>query len=275
MSLEISVIIPVAGKDPLRDRNFFECLTSLNSQTFREFEIIVVEQSLDGNYYKEWVSNKSIKWVCIKDPNNRGFNLSWCRNVGAKLAQGKKLVLMDADMVFEPRYLEKVMEVKAPFAGGASTYHWISSEEITGKFLSSRNFQFVYDASKADDIARIFRFTPFTRGCGYGAVLIFDKDWYFSEFGGYIEDFFKYGWEDKAAVEIIRELLKYEDDSKFEKVDYNIIHLSHFSKDMRNMKTNQDLFNKIASSNKEELIRRIKNIGVGFLDSPSLLNITI
>lgn len=275
MTPEISIIIPVAGCDDLRNRNFLECLKSLDSQVNKNFEIIVVEQSLNGNYYKEWVKNKGIQWVGIIDPKNRGFNLSWCRNVGAKLAVGKKIVLMDADMVFEHEYIDRVLEVKSPFAGGASTYHWINSEDITKTFISSRDFKYVYDSSLLEDLGRIFRFTPFTRGCGYGAVLVFDRSWYLEVFGGYIEDFFKYGWEDKAAVEIIRTLLGYKEDSQFEKVNYDIIHLSHFSKDVRNMKTNEELYREICKMDHIELSKNIRSIGVGSLDSPHLLNIKI
>jgi glycosyltransferase involved in cell wall biosynthesis len=39
---------------------------------------------------------------------NRGFNLSWCRNVGAKHARGEKIILMDSDMCFESEYLDQV-----------------------------------------------------------------------------------------------------------------------------------------------------------------------
>lgn len=273
MTPGVSVIIPVAGVDELRNRNFLECLKSLEAQLNRNFEIIVVEQSLDSKYYKEWVKDRGIKWVGIKDSKNRGFNLSWCRNVGAKIAIGQKIVLMDADMVFEQEYIDRVLLVKSPFAGGAKTYHWINSEDITGRFIPTRDFKYVYESSLVEDLVRIFRFTPFTRGCGYGAVLVFDRLWYLNDFGGYIEDFFKYGWEDKAAVEIIRDLLGYREDSEFEKVDYDIIHLSHFSKDMRNMKNNESLFMKISTMDKKQLAKDIKNAGVGFLESPNPLNI--
>ena len=51
--MRISVIMPTGGNDPQRNRNFNECLQCIKNQTFTDYEVIVVEQTLDGNFYKK------------------------------------------------------------------------------------------------------------------------------------------------------------------------------------------------------------------------------
>ena len=52
--MKLSIIIPTGGSDHLRNRNFNECLSAIKSQRFTDYEVIVVEQSLDGNFYKRF-----------------------------------------------------------------------------------------------------------------------------------------------------------------------------------------------------------------------------
>ena len=133
--MKISIVIPTGGNDPGRNRNFEECLRCIREQTFRDYEIIVVEQSLDGRFYKN--ENPSYKHIKIKDPQNRGFNLSWCRNVGARLASGEILILMDSDFVFEKDYFKTISEFKGNFAAGAETYYWCNMEGPTSHWRIS------------------------------------------------------------------------------------------------------------------------------------------
>ena len=116
--MRLSIILPTGGNDHLRNRNFNECLSAIKNQTFTDYEVIVVEQALDGNFYKR--SNPIIpyKHIAIKDPQNRGFNLSWCRNVGAREANGELIVLMDSDFVFENNYFTVISQFAGEFAAG-------------------------------------------------------------------------------------------------------------------------------------------------------------
>ena len=268
MPPKISVIIPVAGNDPLRTRNFKHCIQCINNQTFKDYETIIVEQTIDTHFYKEFIMATGMKWVGLTDPYNRGFNLSWCRNVGAKIAAGEKIILMDADMVFEENYFQAVADDTSMFAGGSNSYHWIFQEQPTQLFDAHRNFAEIYNYGNGGPKDPVFRFEPFTKGCGYGAVLVFDRKWYWDEFGGYPEDFFKYGWEDKAAIEIIKDILNIEKDQDLSKINYPIIHLSHFAKDGRNMSINENLYYKTKNMDKKSIIKRSKELGLGNIDRP-------
>lgn len=270
-SPKISVIIPYGGNDSLRDRNLRHCLNSLAFQTYTDYEIILVEQSIDGNFYKKWVIDQGIRWIGIKDPSNRGFNLSWCRNVGARQARGEKIVLMDSDMCFESGYLQKVSESTQFFCGGAKIYHWIREEKVTRIFESGRNFSEIYSYGTGNHRDPVFRFKPFVSGNGFGAVLVFNRNWFLNSFCGYPEDFFQYGWEDKAAVEIIKKLLEIHSNEDLPVIDYEIIHLSHGNKNFSNMKTNEHLYERIKNMSKQQWIDRVSSIEFGSLESPRIL----
>lgn len=268
MNPKISVVLPCAGNNPLRERNFSHCIKSIADQSFSDYEVIVIEQSLDGNFYKKWVENLGFKWIGIKDPIDRGFNLSWCRNVGSREAKGEKLVLMDTDMSFDSEYFNSIAEDDSKFAAGAEMYHWIWAENVTEIFDVNRDFDFVYNYGQGGARDSVFRFTPFTKGCGYGAILIYNREWYWNELGGYIEDFFKYGWEDKAAVELVKYILKVDDDT-LPKIKHQVIHLSHQSKDFSNITINENLYRLIESGDKNDIINRIKSADLGNITSPS------
>ena len=271
MNKKISIIIPTAGNDSLRERNFRHCVKSIEQQEYDNYEVIIVEQTLDGSFYKESFKKDSFKWIGITDPLNRGFNLSWCRNVGAKIAEGEIIILMDSDMVFESKYLTEVNKLETVFSGGSSLYHWIFQEPVTRYFDSTRDFNYVYSFGNGGPKDMVFRFEPFTKGCGYGAVIIFNRNWYWNIFGGYPEDFFKYGWEDKAAVEIIKGLLNIEDESTFNRINYPLIHLSHFAKDGRNLEKNQELYNRIKGMDKKQLAKSLMELNLGDLTGPKIL----
>ena len=267
----ISVIIPCGGNDPVRERNFKYCLQSIADQTYSNYEVIVIEQSLDGSFYKEWCQEIGVIWKGIKDPLDRGFNLSWCRNVGAREAKGDQIILLDSDMCFDIDYFKEISGNKSEFAGGSTMYHWIREEKVTRIYENNKNFAGVYSFGSGRHIDPVFRFKPFEDGNGYGAVLVFNRKWYWESFGGYPEDFFKYGWEDKAAVEIIKYALGIPYDSSIPLIDYNVIHLSHGNKDYNNMKSNESLYNWIKNCDKKTWIDKVKRSKLGNTDSPIVL----
>lgn len=265
--MKISVVIPTGGNDRERNRNFFECLRCIENQSFRDYEIIVVEQSLDGGFYKK--SDPRYNHIRIKDPQNRGFNLSWCRNVGARIATGETLVLMDSDFVFESDYFKTISEFNGMFAAGAETYYWCNTESPTSHWMKNRDFNY-FRENGGEPRSPIFKFRSMTRGCGFGAILVYNRDWFCNVFGGYNENFFRYGWEDKAATETIKFLLNRTDES-MDRIPYEAAHLSHFGKDGRNLNVNEKLYYHFTSMNQSEVSKRIKNAGVGKIESPTLI----
>ncbi len=95
--IKVSVIITVYnGVDYLR-----ECLNSILDQSFKEIELICVDDaSCDGTtdllrHYKE--TDKRVK--VIRNSENRGAGAS--RNIGFSAAKGKYIIFLDADDYYE------------------------------------------------------------------------------------------------------------------------------------------------------------------------------
>ena len=84
------------------------CLDSLSQQTFRNFEIIVVDngssdQGLDALQQNHLELNLRIERLA----SNQGFAVA--NNIGARLARGKWLALLNADAFPRPDWLEKLL----------------------------------------------------------------------------------------------------------------------------------------------------------------------
>ncbi len=96
--MKVSVIIPIYNEEGVIDA----CLASLSKQTFKDLEIIVVD---DGSS-DETLSK--IKGVKLLKQEHKGPGAA--RNLGVSQASGEILVFVDADMTFEPDFVEKLIE---------------------------------------------------------------------------------------------------------------------------------------------------------------------
>ena len=89
---EISIIIPTWNSANM----IHQCLGCLVQQTIQDFEIIIIDNaSLDGS-----VKNLKEKWSNLifqieKLDENKGYAIA--NNIGARLARGKWLALLNAD----------------------------------------------------------------------------------------------------------------------------------------------------------------------------------
>ena len=112
----ISVVIPLYNK------RFFvsSCLESIGEQTFKDFEIIVVDDgSTDGSAEVAQV------YLRCKDRliRQRNAGVSAARNKGIAESRGKYVTFLDADDKWEPGYLEAVVDLadRYPEAGILAT----------------------------------------------------------------------------------------------------------------------------------------------------------
>ncbi|MBW2971180.1 glycosyltransferase [Candidatus Woesearchaeota archaeon] len=97
MKPKISVIIPAYNEEKYIERP----LNSLNSQTFKDFEIIVVADSCTDNT-AEVAQNFGAKVIEVNTRDN-GKN----RNIGARAAKADILLFVDADVRFSNCYHEE------------------------------------------------------------------------------------------------------------------------------------------------------------------------
>jgi len=113
----ISVIIPTYNEEKV----IAECLSSLSSQSEKDFEIIIVD---DGSTDKtsEIVENFSVKFL-----KQQHQGPAMARNLGAKEAKGKILVFVDADMTFDKDFLKMLTK---PIVNGESKGTFSKEEHV-------------------------------------------------------------------------------------------------------------------------------------------------
>lgn len=122
----ISVIISVYNEREVLEK----CIESLGTQTYADFEIIVVDDgSTDGTLQILENLNKAIRGFKFLKQSHSGPGAA--RNLGAKEAKGEVLVFVDADMTFDKNFLKKLIEpiVNKEVKGTFSKEEYVSNWE--------------------------------------------------------------------------------------------------------------------------------------------------
>jgi len=100
----LSVIIPVYNVE----KYLTECLTSVVNQTFKDIEIIIINDGSSDN--SQGIINKFIskdkRIVCIKQVNQ---GISSARNAGLKIARGDYITFLDSDDCINENMYEKMI----------------------------------------------------------------------------------------------------------------------------------------------------------------------
>lgn len=102
-----------------------KCLNSLRDQTFNDFEIIFINNGLqDGSMeiVQDYRNVFDIK--IIEQPQNIGFAAA--NNIGANLAQGEWIILLNADAYPEPNWLEQLIKAAEDYP----KYNFFSSRQV-------------------------------------------------------------------------------------------------------------------------------------------------
>lgn len=101
---EVSIIITTWNSESVIPR----CLDSLVQQTFRDFEVIVVDNgSMDGSLVGLESRWPGLTLRVERLEENRGFAAA--NNIGARLARGQWLALLNSDAFPAPDWLEKLL----------------------------------------------------------------------------------------------------------------------------------------------------------------------
>lgn len=210
----ISVIIPVMGGN--RQKNLADCLYFLRKQTYKDFEVILVEQigcSLGQFYPKKPIYKKAHvdKYITIEDRQHRRFNQPWMSNVGANLSKGNLLLFYDVDLIIAPTYLATVAAFNKPFF-----FAWNKIFHLT-KEVSEH-------IHKTKQLIRDPKATVYTPGrktyAGYSVCI--DRDFFFNKLGCYSENYLDWGGNDNDVSARAFYLL-----GKEYKCQHNIYHLWH------------------------------------------------
>ncbi|QSZ67332.1 glycosyltransferase [Methanofollis aquaemaris] len=123
----VSVVVPLYNKAPYVRR----ALQSVLSQTFQDFEVIVVDDgSTDGGHLM--VGEGSDSRVRLITQENKGASAA--RNLGVREARARWIAFLDADDEWLPTFLATVMRLQDRFPGaGAYATAWMKIEEEEGE----------------------------------------------------------------------------------------------------------------------------------------------
>jgi GT2 family glycosyltransferase len=168
------------------------CLASLEEQTFQDFEIIIVDNgSSDG--FVDGVEEKYSKldFRIEKLGENTGFTVA--NNIGARMAKGKWIALLNGDAFPEPEWLENLVKAAEAYPNACFSSRQIQANNpdfLDGEgdlyraigFAKRINYNIpVYPAG--EDMAEIF--SPCAAAALYPRQAFLDV-------GGFDEDFFSY-----------------------------------------------------------------------------------
>jgi SAM-dependent methyltransferase len=100
MTPTVSVVVPCFNLGAYLD----EAVQSVLAQTFQDFEVVIVDDGSDDPYTRHFLASYVRPRTRILRTANRG--LAAARNLGLEQARGRYVSFLDADDLFEPRFLE-------------------------------------------------------------------------------------------------------------------------------------------------------------------------
>jgi len=128
--MKISVIIP-AYKASLTIK---ECLASIFSSSFKDYEVIVVSDNSPDNSVE---IAKQFKCKIIELPENKGP--AFARNAGAKIAEGDILLFLDSDVIIKKDSLSLIVDKFS--SQETHAIQGIYSHEPNYKYLATQFYQ--------------------------------------------------------------------------------------------------------------------------------------
>ncbi len=125
MNKLISIIIPIYNEQ----ETIAKCLKSLKNQTYKDIEIVLVDDGSTDNTLKK-ISDLKPKISDLKMYRQKHLGPGPARNLGAKEAKGEILVFVDADMTFDKNFIK---DLTAPIIRG-ETIGTFSKNEMNANY---------------------------------------------------------------------------------------------------------------------------------------------
>lgn len=183
--MKVSVIIPTYNEESV----IVECLNSLSKQTYKDIEIIIVDDGSTDKTVSRAASYESR--VTLLRQKHKGPGAA--RNLGAGHARGEILVFVDSDMTFEPDFVEKLV---APIVAGRIRGTFSKEEYVANKDnvwsqcwgINERWEEGKRHPKNYPDTQKVFRAilkNEFEKAGGFSQDAGYTDDWTLSEKLGY------------------------------------------------------------------------------------------
>ncbi|MBN1245718.1 glycosyltransferase [Candidatus Bathyarchaeota archaeon] len=162
----VSVVVTTRNEE----KNIENCLKSIIAQTFKNIELIVVDNFSEDRTVE--IAQKYGAKVYLKGPER-----STQRNYGARVSRGEYLLYLDADMILNPTLIEDCVE-KCEVEGVDALY---VPERIIGEgfWIRVRDFERSFYTGTVVDAVRFVRKDLFERVDGFDESLVGPEDWDF------------------------------------------------------------------------------------------------
>ena len=162
----VSVIVTTRNEE----KNIANCLRSIKAQTFKNIELIVVDNFSEDSTVE--IAKKNGANVYL-----RGSERSAQRNYGAEVSSGEYLLYLDADMTLSPTVIEECLE-KCERDMVDALY---VPERIVGEgfWIKVRDFERSFYTGTVIDATRFIRKDSSKRVDGFDESLVGPEDWDF------------------------------------------------------------------------------------------------
>ena len=163
----VSVVITSKNEE----KNIFNILNSLAIQTYKNIELILVDNFSEDNTIE---ISKKFKIKII----NHGKERSEQRNIGLNISRGKYGLYLDADMILTPNLISSlVSEIKEKNCEGIYIKEFVIGESF---FNITRNFEREFYEGSSIDAIRFFKLDKFKEIGGFDENITGQEDWDFS-----------------------------------------------------------------------------------------------
>lgn len=144
MDIEVSIIVPVYNVEKYLP-NLFD---SLKKQTFKNFEVILVNDGSTDNSYQLCINfAKKYRYVTVINQLNQGIGSA--RNTGIKQARGKYLYFCDPDDYFDADLLAENIQLAERYQAEVIVFGF-EDRTLTGKLLQTHTFKTCFYQTKAE-----------------------------------------------------------------------------------------------------------------------------
>lgn len=147
-------------------------LLSINNQSYRKLEIILVDNNSSDNT-KEIAKSLRVRVL------NCGPERSAQRNYGAKISKGYYLLFLDADMTLSKKVIEECMKVMATNnkIGAVTIPETSNASNFWEKVKAFERSLYNIHGDPITDAARFFRKDIFIKVGGYDETITGPEDW--------------------------------------------------------------------------------------------------